>query len=555
MRSKDRLRNWTLLLVCALIPLASLSLLLERLSEPLDLAPDAALYLQTGQLMLSGKIPYVDFVELNPPLIMYISYFPAWLSEQTSLHSIVVFKGFIVVITLICALLSVAVLWPLLKEKDNRTALVVLLVICAFLGHQFGFEFGQREHLFVYLYLPFFLLRWRRWQGDNIELFLAITCGATAGVGIALKHYFLIFPLLTEGYWMLSSKRFRALLQPEIYSLLAIGFAYGLHFLFLPTGMRKGFFEGVVPLLLSGYDAFNTSLERALFLEDYWFRALFMVMVLPLGFLLRKQHSLIMPISMWILAGWLVNVIQCKGWPYHTLPIAAGIAMLAGIELVVLAKPAVAPLAKRFKEPDEVDAFCRTLFERSTLVALLLVFSLLFLNVLFNLGNLKHGLALTFTGASRQPSPELARELSSLASVDETGKWLSAYTQRGDRVLFLDPGVFPAFPRLVQFDRLPGSRYIFLFPVPMIAYAIEHSGSSARRMELERDKHEFLSELLADTRRFRPKLILLKKKLYSGCPDGFSLKAYLDEDGSLSKMLAGYRKIGESLNFEAFVRN
>src|SRR5689334_2033738 len=52
---------------------------------PTDIAHAVAMYLYAGKLILRGYVPYVDVIDLNPPLIMYLCVPAAWISEHTGL--------------------------------------------------------------------------------------------------------------------------------------------------------------------------------------------------------------------------------------------------------------------------------------------------------------------------------------------------------------------------------------------------------------------------------------------------------------------------------------
>ena len=46
------------------------------------------MYLEMGRYLLEGRLPYVDYIELNPPLIHYISVIPVFLADLTGINPI-----------------------------------------------------------------------------------------------------------------------------------------------------------------------------------------------------------------------------------------------------------------------------------------------------------------------------------------------------------------------------------------------------------------------------------------------------------------------------------
>ncbi len=64
---------------------------------------------------------------------------------------------------------------------------------------------GQREQLVLIATLPYAALIAARRAGRQVAPALALVIGAAAALGFALKHYFLIVPLLLELWLVLAS--------------------------------------------------------------------------------------------------------------------------------------------------------------------------------------------------------------------------------------------------------------------------------------------------------------------------------------------------------------
>ena len=78
-----------------------------------------------------------------------------------------------------------------------RSGWVVAFVLVATLGP--GFSFGQREHACVLFAMPYLAAAVLRLQGGQIpRKSIAICIGVLAGIGFALKPYFLAIPALVE---------------------------------------------------------------------------------------------------------------------------------------------------------------------------------------------------------------------------------------------------------------------------------------------------------------------------------------------------------------------
>ena len=100
---------------------------------PLQIHHDCALLLQQGQLILDGWVPYVDFVEVNLPLIMYLNTIPAALSRALGLNVLPTFS----VLVLLLVILSASSIYMSFRQFDQkngtRTAIFVFTTYLGFM--------------------------------------------------------------------------------------------------------------------------------------------------------------------------------------------------------------------------------------------------------------------------------------------------------------------------------------------------------------------------------------------------------------------------------------
>src|SRR4029079_2179661 len=90
-----------------------------------------------------------------------------------------------------------------------------------------GREFGQREHLLVIAILPYLSLCARQIEGSlSPPARIRLLLGIVAGVGIALKPYFLAAPAMTELAVFLFGARRPQLLRAENAGLAAVCLIY-----------------------------------------------------------------------------------------------------------------------------------------------------------------------------------------------------------------------------------------------------------------------------------------------------------------------------------------
>jgi hypothetical protein len=64
---------------------------------------DCALYLQQAEMLLDGAVPYCDFADTNPPLIMYLNVLPVALARTLGLPVIVTFQAFVLALLALSA--------------------------------------------------------------------------------------------------------------------------------------------------------------------------------------------------------------------------------------------------------------------------------------------------------------------------------------------------------------------------------------------------------------------------------------------------------------------
>ncbi|MBK7837599.1 MAG: hypothetical protein IPJ49_07935 [Candidatus Obscuribacter sp.] len=75
-----------------------LRMLVSIFLHPLRIGWDPALHLQCAELIVKGGIPYVDMLDVNPPLIWYLDTLPVLVSEAFKAPVTLVFNEFMVLL-------------------------------------------------------------------------------------------------------------------------------------------------------------------------------------------------------------------------------------------------------------------------------------------------------------------------------------------------------------------------------------------------------------------------------------------------------------------------
>ena len=423
-------------------------LVFEVLLHPLRIGHDQALHYQMGLLLLEGKVPFVDMYDSNPPLIYYIDTIPGVAARIFHIHPILSFQLFI---CLLCGASCAAVFWLTVRFARRRYVIPMLVMTSfyALFNLLLGIDFGQREHICILAYVPFLIFRWLRWSNTKLSNRLSVTLGIVAGLGICLKHYFLLVAFAVELYWLCKYKQPKKLLAPECVSAFMVGVVYLLHFLVVPAEMRDGYFKYMVPIYTYGYSFWDTTL---IFLFDSFSnRAVFLTLppVCMAAVALARRHTLLIPLIVYTMAGLAIFAIQYKGWLYHAFPCMSGIVLTGGLAVGVLlissnrarsgprnlavVLAALAALTVVAKQAQEVKAH-----------------------------------------VDKQEKFDLAQVgysgTTPMEDMNGYDQVILKYTKVGDPILFFCNAVRPAFPTTLQLMRRPGSRFLHAIPLSLFGY-------------------------------------------------------------------------------------
>ena len=302
-----------------------------RLRDTVD--SDVAWQLWIAHHIHAGANLYTDIVEVNPPLWFWMA-LPV--DRLASLFHVLPETALIVAIAGFAALAMAATNLLLNHLARPRRTLFLGYAALTLMAMPW-MHVGQREQIILIGTLPYAALLAARHKGKVVPQWLAFAIGLGFGLGVGLKHYFLIVPVLLE-LWLIAGTRQRwRLIRAETVAVVCVGLVYAAAVI----SFEQDFIKNTIPMVRLAYGVTGAPGIRYLF-GPYAVTALVTAAFgLAHGRLLAKG-SLSSALLAGAVAFAIVYFIQSKGWLYHAIPMLgcaslAVAAMLAEIE----AAPAV----------------------------------------------------------------------------------------------------------------------------------------------------------------------------------------------------------------------
>jgi len=310
-RAKSSVVNAVSLL---LLVSATAIVLFAALRSPLK--DDIAWLLYVARRWMSGRELYVDVVEVNPPLIIWISAIPLAVARGLDLAPQFVAMPAFAAAALGCAWWSACLMRPiggLFAARIPVFAVIggVLLIIPAA-------DLGQREHLLVAAFLPYLIVFARTLtpepEGSRPSGITALAAGVLAALGCALKpQYGLAFAAL-EGVAL--TRGIRPWRAAPLAAAATLTVYVGLVAWLCPAYLRHA-----VPMALALYGATDVSFQVLLL------KSALLLAAEALAFLLCWRDRRTLPHSALLMTGMVfaatssvIFFIDGKDWFYHRLP-------------------------------------------------------------------------------------------------------------------------------------------------------------------------------------------------------------------------------------------
>lgn len=465
--------------------------------------PDCSMFLSAGQQVLAGARPYIDFVELNPPLIFYINVIPSLFAKVSGLSA----ETSLYIFTLLLFAVSLLLAWKLLKDCSDSIAISFGPIIIAFcLGNLICYEwvqFGQRQQLLANALLPFFICRYLRWQGSKVNFITAALSGLLCGTMTGLLPQYAAIVASLELFYVWRQRQLRPLIAPETLSFIISLFAYGL-FVLGQESIRQEFLSRWLPMVSEGYALYNWPWPMQV--TQLIVSGILPVITIALLLLLKtkafKQENKdrLTAISVFCLGSVVALLLQGKCILNQTIPLMYGSLMLA-CSVNLSSKLG----ASTFK-PTALAALV-------TLLAFLLpVYAL--------------------PGVISQNALWQNMTAKIAAVIDKE-------SNPSDRVSVISLSLPDSYPALTDAHRASGNRYFFVFPMLMCDYLAKKHVGTALEAKWQEQSQKFIADLEADLHNNNPRIILIQENTIPTA--NISVRKYLEKTSFWQSLSLNYQ--------------
>lgn len=460
-------------------------------NHPMLQYPDQSMYLAMAGLLLDGQKLYVDMVDFNPPLITYISLIPAIMSRLFYMPICLAFAYFVMGLIILSLLVSGVLLFQQRHRKESYFY-PALLIGFLMLSQYLFTDFGQREHLLLITYFPFFILRYFRWQNASLNKYLAVFCGLYAATCLSLKPHFLFMAAAPELVYFLEKRKWRPLFAPEVFAVAALGLAYGVHFFFLDPDVSNQFFNFIVPLVRNGYDYYTVSFLKTI--ADFGREDTYLfVATIALSLIMRRTCPFFAPVAAFTLSAFVIYLLAEQDWSHHWLPVVFGVKVLIGLQICV----AIRFIAARSGQASLINLY---MFSILAAVGVLVYTAKVLQDSIPDRRYTKYISMKPFGYEGNCP-------------LDDVGPWgepVAKYSKIHDPILFLSDAIAPGYPCTLETNRRPASRYLHAMPLMMAKFLAYEKNETKGQLIFNNFYERILQEYAEDIKKNKPVLIVIR---------------------------------------------
>ncbi len=467
--------------------------------------------------MCKGKVPFIDFYEINPPLMSILSIPPYLLFTWFSVPSNKAMFIYLFLYATISVSWCVSMLKRFLAEDEWFDVGPMLAALVVAISLHNLWQMGQREQFFFLLFLPYFILRWWRTRGGEPPAVEAMLAGFFAGIGCLIKPIYVLVPAAIEIGFCLRHRDHREILKPEIAGLCLAAVAYAAYFLSLPQEALKNFLFVHIPFILKYYRCYNAPLsDVASMLQAK------SGLVLGLGgalgvVLLKGSHPLMVPLLFLLGSSYAAYLLQMKGWMYQAIPVEWSAALLCGLvvgnSLRIFVLRECTTDARDQRQTNPPTEMARRLYRIHFVAVLAGAMALAVASIVC-------------LRTKTQPPYSPVKE------------FLLRETKKGDSILVFGDANYYRYPAFLDADRELATRYCDMYAFRFASYALSIAQNDSELNEAHRIDTEISANLLSDVQTRKPRFILIDVAANTNP----SQHGFLRIDDELkNKILVGYK--------------
>lgn len=280
---------------------------------------DVSWLMEASNRLLHGGTYAKDFFENNPPMILYLYALPVLLAKGLHISSIITVRVCVFILAFGSLLFCMRILDHLLSEQNQLFKIFFILGLAFCYLILPAYEFGQREHVMLMLVMPYLLLVIGRLQAMKPSLLLSMGAGVMAGIGFAIKPYFLATLVLVELFYLLKRRCPLAWFRVDTVCIAGVIGLYLMSIFWVTPTYLSTILPFVENLYLHSWKAsWFVLISNTIFAT--WVVA--MVYVFMLRKYIRRKHFFdVLTIAS---TGFMVSYLwQRKYWYYHMVPMLA----------------------------------------------------------------------------------------------------------------------------------------------------------------------------------------------------------------------------------------
>lgn len=413
----------------AAVVVVQLTLLIVFLMHTLLIPAEAAKHLNFAMIVLEGKMPYKDVVDMVSPMMLYIDVIPAYIAKITHFHPIFVFNIFVWILS--CASQVLCLGLVLKSQTREKYFLAIVILANSLLQLFFIQEFGQIDHLFLLFTVPYWLCRAMRWNGQKPPQYFAMIAGVSAGVGFSLSFLYAFYFVLIEFCFWLEKRKQEAFLGSEFPCCCAIILLYIGHMIILPEAMASGYLSWILPLTFIDYWQWDNRLTFMEKTPDRRDLVYMFAIISVLAIASSRRSKFIIPAFTFSVLGFGLYIIQGQMFTYQALPMMWGTGF--ALALLIAASATYLPDISKF-------------IKASIVAPMVLIVCSLFLYF-------------QYLPVSKSERLSLAEQncwgSAPKCDLSNMSEFFESNTKPGDYVLILNDRTRPAYPLILQLGLNP----------------------------------------------------------------------------------------------------